>query len=884
MHQTDYPNSTRYWGTVACEDSLGNDASPAEPNNQASVLLARLNERARLRKAGKLISEIGLTEGEGNCVKQNENHSEESHKKSPTKKKNKSKTKGQTDQNDVSLTAVTDAEETCINGEESGEDSSLKKKKKKKKHSKDVEEDIGDKTQMNEEVEFNADCPQKKGKKHKLRTESINLEADPLEGNRYIDTNNKKSFKQSSKRQADSNTAALGENSTKESVDPLIDSSFGALSEKEKKCKRKKTESEDDYQLEAGDIEPSTLLSENNKKKRKVNECSTNSLIHNNNASEENTENLTMENGVVNSDADASQNEEDFEPPDASKLQTKHEEKRRLKKDKKKEKKRKKKHARQNGEIGGFTLVGEVSSTTKAKVERVLPLWMSNPVRFGRDIQGEKVPLESIPGIDTSLKKVLKKREIEHFFPVQTCVIPELLTSVSSISTRFRPRDICVSAPTGSGKTLCYVLPIIQALSNRNVRRIRALVLLPVQELAMQVYKVFQTYAVIKQLKIGLVSGIKFFKEEQQALVRHDYAGYHSLIDILVATPGRLSDHLSFTKGFDLSHLRYLVLDEADHMLATSGGEWINRIEQSIKDQNVENGTIGLQAMGAVNFPKPSLHRLLFSATLTNNPEQLKHVPLYRPKLFTTCDSAPTISVVKSSEVTKYTRPAELTEEFTVVEESVKPLIIHHLIQSRGWSKVLIFTNSLETTHKLTVLLSLIAKDMNVKEISKFINKKKRKFIVANFLSGDIDILVASDVMARGLDIPNVDNVVSYDVTSNTTYIHRIGRTARAGRPGTAVSLVTLDKMRDFKGILRNGGQNAKEFTVPTNDLEPYEEMYVEALAKMKDILHEEGQKKQGNTERENAHKHRHFIERKNIQGNKDFSSKKPNHDQNDRY
>lgn len=86
---------------------------------------------------------------------------------------------------------------------------------------------------------------------------------------------------------------------------------------------------------------------------------------------------------------------------------------------------------------------------------------------------------------------------------------------------------------------------------------------------------------------------------------------------------------------------------------------------------------------------------------------------------------------------------------------------------------------------------------------------------------------------------------------------------------------IFFPQMRNFKGILRNGGQNAKEFTVPTSDLEPYEEMYVEALAKMKGILHEEKQKKRGNTERENAHKHRCFVEKKKVQGNKDFSSEK---------
>ncbi|KAK8723849.1 hypothetical protein OTU49_011571 [Cherax quadricarinatus] len=189
--------------------------------------------------------------------------------------------------------------------------------------------------------------------------------------------------------------------------------------------------------------------------------------------------------------------------------------------------------------------------------------------------------------------------------------------------------------------------------------------------------------------------------------------------------------------------------------------------------------------------------------------------------------------------VGQYTRPAELKEEYVVMEESVKPLVLHYLLTSKSWRRVLIFTNSVEATHKLGVLLAALSEDLKIAEFSST-QMNKRQQIVSQFSSGKIDVLVSSDAMARGLDIPDIEHVVSYEVPSLSTYIHRIGRTARAGKPGTALSLVTNDTMHDFKTVLSNTGNVATRLVISTEELEPYEFLYVNALAKMKEIfLHE---------------------------------------------
>ncbi|XP_071517210.1 uncharacterized protein Dbp73D [Panulirus ornatus] len=517
---------------------------------------------------------------------------------------------------------------------------------------------------------------------------------------------------------------------------------------------------------------------------------------------------------------------------------------------KKKRKKKEKKTKVQDEEIKDFTLMREFKSAHKIKLQRTLPHWLANPTIISRDLHSDGAPIDSIQGLDASLKNILEKRNIRHFFPVQKAVIPEILSSISSLSTRYRPRDICISVPTGSGKTLAYVLPIIQALKGRTVPRIRALVLLPVQELALQVYKVFKTYLRGSYLKVGIAVGQATFQKEQASLVIQDYAGYRPAIDILVATPGRLDDHLKFTKGIDLSSLRYLVLDEADQMLAAEGGEWVTSIEQAVKchEASSENALInGFQGSGPTQLPHIPVHRLLFSATLSHDPEQLQQISLYRPKLFTITDTSSANDGVKKpaagTVVGQYTRPAELKEEYVIVDESVKPLILHHLITTKSWRRVLVFTNSCETTHKLAVLMAAMSDSLTVAEFSSS-QKSKRRQIVSHFSSGKIDILVSTDAMARGLDIRGIEHVVSYDITSVNTYVHRIGRTARAGRPGTALSLVTKDMMKDVRALLSSGAETVTELIVSTEELEPYESLYISALAKMKEIILQEQQER----------------------------------------
>ena len=383
----------------------------------------------------------------------------------------------------------------------------------------------------------------------------------------------------------------------------------------------------------------------------------------------------------------------------------------------KKRKKKRKKPASvedESGQSSGFTVLGENVDQSKRKVRRVLPQWLANPDIVSVDFTEDQLPVEKLEGLDEVTVARLKSNGVKKFFPVQRQVIPHLLTPFTASS--LRPSDVCVSAPTGSGKTLAFVLPIVQALRGRVVTRVRALVILPVQDLATQVYRVFQSFASGTALKVKLLTPQKSFVQEQNELVRTGIVGdVHSLADVIVTTPGRLVDHIQNTKGFSLGYLRYLVIDEADRVMEDIQNDWLTHVESAVYTAGRSKpGPLTVENISKGELP---LQKLLFSATLSQNPEQLEQLNLFEPKLYTSIVKPKDILERPSSMISsdaeegfdfigQYTTPAELREFVVTCSSSFKkPQILYHLLTSKEMRKVLVFTNSLEHTNFLSLLL-----------------------------------------------------------------------------------------------------------------------------------------------------------------------------------
>ncbi|XP_073864570.1 ATP-dependent RNA helicase DDX51 isoform X5 [Macaca fascicularis] len=216
------------------------------------------------------------------------------------------------------------------------------------------------------------------------------------------------------------------------------------------------------------------------------------------------------------------------------------------------------------------------------KVQPFLPRWLAEPSCVRKNVNEDLVPIEDIPEVHPDLQKQLRAHGISSYFPVQAAVIPALLESAACgfLVGRggYRPSDLCVSAPTGSGKTLAFVIPVVQALLSRVVCHIRALVVLPTKELAQQVTKVFNIYTDATPLRVSLITGQKSLAKEQESLVQKTADGFRCLADIVVATPGRLVDHIDQTPGFNLQQLRFLVIDEADRMIDSMHQSWLPRV------------------------------------------------------------------------------------------------------------------------------------------------------------------------------------------------------------------------------------------------------------------------------------------------------------------
>uniref|UniRef100_A0AAY4DLR4 ATP-dependent RNA helicase n=1 Tax=Denticeps clupeoides TaxID=299321 RepID=A0AAY4DLR4_9TELE len=463
-----------------------------------------------------------------------------------------------------------------------------------------------------------------------------------------------------------------------------------------------------------------------------------------------------------------------------------------------------------------FHILGGFENKPVPKVQRVLPQWLAQPNVVQRDIKSNLVPIGSVQGICPKLLKKLENNGIQHFFPVQAEVIPAVLESVSNglLIGRggYRPRDLCVSAPTGSGKTLAFVIPIVQALSQRVVCEVRALVVLPTKELTQQVYKVFCTYAEGTSLKVVMVAGQKSFGAEQASLSQIRGGVSRSLADIVVCTPGRLVDHISKTDGFSLQQLRFLVIDEADRMIDSMHQSWLSQVTKAVyKNESGSETSIfrrrepGPITAASLSPPQMPLQKLLFSATLTQNPEKLQQLGLHQPRLFSSIHSA-TSTPAASQRQEKFNFPEGLTEYYVPCTLSKKPLLLLHFLLNLKFSPVLCFTNSREATHRLYLLVKLFG-GVNVAEFSSKLSPSERKKTLKDFEQRKIQLLISTDAAARGIDVNGVKFVLNYDAPQFIrTYIHRVGRTARAGNTGLAFTFLLKIQERNFLQMVAEAG------------------------------------------------------------------------------
>ncbi|GAA6039952.1 hypothetical protein JCM8097_002637 [Rhodosporidiobolus ruineniae] len=481
---------------------------------------------------------------------------------------------------------------------------------------------------------------------------------------------------------------------------------------------------------------------------------------------------------------------------------------------------------------------------------------------------------------------------VEEWFAVQTATLPLLLPPFPSpaLYTPFLPpRDLLVSAPTGSGKTLSYVVPVVETLQRRVVTRLRALVLLPTRDLVGQVRETFEQYAKGTGLKIGVATGQHSFAHEQSVLVGDpipsDLQGGQSQVDILIATPGRLIDHLKSTKGFSLQHLRFLVVDEADRLLTQSFHDWLPTVLAALKpsssssapvaaaekaeEEKTEEGLKKADAMaplwwdaeGAVGMVEAegqgrcfgSCQKLLFSATLSRDPAKIDALHLHRPIYISVEDGLQPHLEDDAADLDaekRFTFPAELAEHMLISPASHKPLYLFHLVQTRLVEKgesALCFTKSVEAATRLAKLVELFEEaraargegegKVVVRAFSSELAPGERKKVLKEFKEGKITMLIASDLIARGIDLPHVQHVVSYDIPADMRkYVHRVGRTARAGRKGDAWSLVEEQEVAPFKAIMTSAqhyGQ-LERVKVKDREVEPFVPAYQVALDKLR--------------------------------------------------
>lgn len=367
-------------------------------------------------------------------------------------------------------------------------------------------------------------------------------------------------------------------------------------------------------------------------------------------------------------------------------------------------------------------------------------------------------------GLNDQLLDGLDAMGFEKATPVQEKAIPSILAG----------KDIIACAQTGTGKTAAFLLPLIHKLMNRSGDTVDALIMVPTRELAVQIDQQLEGFAYFTEISSLPIYGGRdgaSFEDEKKAL--------RLGANIVVATPGRLIAHLNL--GYvKIDKLQCLILDEADRMLDMG---FINDLQKIISYLPAKRQT------------------LMFSATMPHKIRKFSKKILHNPEQINLAISKPATGII---------------QVVYFVEDAIKVDLLDHLLKSRTGKKerILIFSSTKANVKKIAATLA--SSGLDVSEIHSDLDQKRREDTLRSFKNGNLQVLVATDILSRGIDVKDINLVINYDVPSDAEdYIHRIGRTARADTEGVALTFINRRERRKLDDIERLMETKVKRLQLP---------------------------------------------------------------------
>ncbi|KAL3990462.1 putative ATP-dependent RNA helicase DDX47 [Acanthocheilonema viteae] len=374
---------------------------------------------------------------------------------------------------------------------------------------------------------------------------------------------------------------------------------------------------------------------------------------------------------------------------------------------------------------------------------------------------------------------------------------------IAALPHAFKKRDIIGLAETGSGKTAAFAIPILQALLE-TPQKLFALVLTPTRELAFQIGEQFEALGAAIGILIAVIVGGVDTVAQSLALAKRPH--------VIIATPGRLVDHLENTKGFNLRALKYLVMDEADRILNM---DFEVELEKILKVIPKERRTY------------------LYSATMTKKVAKLERASLNDP--------------VRIEVSSKYQTVDKLKQHYIFIPYKYKEAYLVYILNEMAGQTAIVFCSTCASALRTALMLRKLG--FGAVPLHGQMSQAKRLGSLNKFKSKTSTTLVCTDVASRGLDIPHVDVVLNYDVPiQSKDYVHRVGRTARAGRSGVAITFVTQYDVEIYQRIERLIGKKLPLFETIENDVmllvERVEEAQKLAKREMKEMEEKKGRKR----------------------------------------